>query len=120
LRGVVPGVETRSCDIRDPAQVTAAIDGPLDALVANAGLGGPNEAGDGDRWHEIVETNLYGTYWCCRAAEPHLPDGGRIVVTASILARIGVSATPPTARRRRGCSGSSAPSPPSSRRARSR
>jgi NAD(P)-dependent dehydrogenase (short-subunit alcohol dehydrogenase family) len=84
-------VETRSCDIRDPAQVAAAIDGPLDALVANAGLGGPNEAGDGDRWDEIVKTNLYGTYWCCRAVEPHLPDGGRIVVTASILARIGVS-----------------------------
>jgi len=70
--------------------VLAAIDGPLDALVANAGLGGPNEGGDGDRWDEIVQTNLYGTYWCIRAAEPHLPDGGRVVVTSSILARIGV------------------------------
>jgi NAD(P)-dependent dehydrogenase (short-subunit alcohol dehydrogenase family) len=70
--------------------VRAAIDEPLDALVANAGAGGPNEGGDGDRWDEIVQTNLYGTYWCARAAEPHLPDGGRIVVTSSILARIGV------------------------------
>ena len=43
-----------------------------------------------DRWHDILQTNLYGTYWCCRAAEPHLADGGRIVVTSSILARIGV------------------------------
>ena len=91
LRAVVDGAETRACDIRDPAQVAAAINRSLDALVANAGLGGPNEPGAGDRWHEIVETNLYGTYWCCRAAEPHLPDGGRIVVTASILARIGVA-----------------------------
>jgi NAD(P)-dependent dehydrogenase (short-subunit alcohol dehydrogenase family) len=91
LREVVPGAETRACDIRDPAQVASAIDGPLDALVANAGVGGPNERGRADRWHEIVETNLYGTYWCCRAAEPHLPEGGRIVVTASILARIGVA-----------------------------
>jgi len=87
----VPGARTIACDIRDPAQVDAAIDAPLDALVANAGLGGPNDAGADDRWDEIVQTNLYGTYWCCRAAEPHLPDGGRIVVTSSILARIGVA-----------------------------
>ena len=60
-------------------------------LVANAGIGGPNAAGESDRWDDIVQTNLFGTYWCCRAAEPHLPDGGRIVVTSSILARIGVS-----------------------------
>ena len=51
----------------------------------------PERAGDGDRCDDIVQTNLYGTYWCCRAAEPHLPDGGRIVVTSSILARIGVA-----------------------------
>lgn len=38
-----------------------------------------------------MRTNLYGTYWCTRAAEPLLPDGGRIVVTSSILARIGVA-----------------------------
>jgi NAD(P)-dependent dehydrogenase (short-subunit alcohol dehydrogenase family) len=58
--------------------------------VANAGVGGPNAPGDGDRWDDIVQTNLYGTYWCVRAAAPHLSDGGRIVVTSSILARIGV------------------------------
>jgi NAD(P)-dependent dehydrogenase (short-subunit alcohol dehydrogenase family) len=87
---VVDGVTTRSVDIRDRDAVRAAMDGPLDALVANAGIGGPNEDGDGDRWDDIVQTNLYGTYWCARAAEAHLPDGGRIVVTSSILARIGV------------------------------
>jgi NAD(P)-dependent dehydrogenase (short-subunit alcohol dehydrogenase family) len=91
LRDVVPGATTRSVDVRDRASVFTAIDGPLDALVANAGIGGPNDAGDGDRWDDIVQTNLYGSYWCCRAAEPHLADGGRIVVTSSILARIGVA-----------------------------
>jgi NAD(P)-dependent dehydrogenase (short-subunit alcohol dehydrogenase family) len=91
LRDVVPGASTGSCDIRNRDEVIAAIDGPLDALVANAGIGGPNEAGYGDRWDDIVQTNLFGTYWCVRAAEQHLPDGGRIVVTSSILARIGVS-----------------------------
>jgi NAD(P)-dependent dehydrogenase (short-subunit alcohol dehydrogenase family) len=91
LRDVVPEATTRSCDIRNHDEVFAAIDGPLDALVANAGIGGPNEPGYGDRFDDIVQTNLFGTYWCVRAAEQHLPDGGRIVVTSSILARIGVS-----------------------------
>ncbi len=91
LRDVAPGATTRSVDIRDRDAVFAAFAEPLDALVANAGVGGPNEPGERDRFDEIVRTNLDGTYWCCRAAEPHLPDGGRIVVTSSILARIGVA-----------------------------
>jgi NAD(P)-dependent dehydrogenase (short-subunit alcohol dehydrogenase family) len=90
LRDVVPGATTRSCDIRDREQVAAAINEPLDALVANAGIGGPNASGKDDRWDDILQTNLSGTYWCVRAAEPLLPEGGRIVVTSSILARIGV------------------------------
>jgi NAD(P)-dependent dehydrogenase (short-subunit alcohol dehydrogenase family) len=91
LQDVVPGATLRACDIREREQVLAAIDEPLDFLVANAGIGGPNEPGDRDRWDDIVQTNLAGTYWCCRAAERHLPDGGRIVITSSILARIGVA-----------------------------
>jgi NAD(P)-dependent dehydrogenase (short-subunit alcohol dehydrogenase family) len=91
LRDVVAGAATRACDIRVEEQVRAAIDAPLDALVANAGIGGPNADGAGDRFDDIVRTNLYGTYWCIRAAIPHLPDGGRVVVTSSILARIGVA-----------------------------
>ena len=90
LRDVVPDARTRACDIRDRHQVLAAIDEPLDALVANAGVGGPNDAGEDDRFDDIVQTNLYGTYWCARAAQPQLTDGGRIVVISSILARIGV------------------------------
>ncbi len=82
--------EGYACDIRDPEQVEAVFDriGPLDALVANAGIGGPNEAGPGDRFEDLVATNLTGTYWCARAAQR---GGARhVVVIASILARIGV------------------------------
>ena len=91
LGDVVRGAATRSLDIRDRDAVFAAFEEPLDILVANAGIGGENKPGDGDRWDDIVATNLSGTYWCCRAAEPLLADGGRIIVTSSILARIGVS-----------------------------
>jgi NAD(P)-dependent dehydrogenase (short-subunit alcohol dehydrogenase family) len=91
LQDVVPGATVRSVDIRDRDAVLAAFSEPLDVLVANAGIGGENVTDEGDRWDDIIGTNLSGTYWCCRAAEPLLPDGGRIVVTSSILARIGVA-----------------------------
>src|SRR5258707_13222680 len=53
LRDVVPGATTKCDDIRDREAVREAFDGPLDALVANAGVGGPNERGEGDRWDDI-------------------------------------------------------------------
>jgi NAD(P)-dependent dehydrogenase (short-subunit alcohol dehydrogenase family) len=85
------GATIRDVDISDRQAVFAAFTEPLDALVANAGIGGANEPGENDRFDEILKTNLYGTYWCVRAAEPLLADGGRIVVTSSILSRIGVA-----------------------------
>ncbi len=87
-------------DIRDRAQVDGAFaaanaaQGPLYALVACAGAGGPNAAGPEDRFEDLVATNLTGTYWCARAAERHLepgPEARHLVVVASILARIGVA-----------------------------
>src|SRR5262245_37112799 len=59
-----PEVLVGACDIRDQAAVDAAFAaivrerGPVAALVANAGTGGPNEAGPGDRWDDLVATNL--------------------------------------------------------------
>ena len=85
------GATVRVVDISDRDAVFAAFTEPLDGLVANAGIGGGNEPGPNDRFDEILQTNLYGTYWCARAAEPLLADGGRIVVTSSILSRIGVA-----------------------------
>jgi NAD(P)-dependent dehydrogenase (short-subunit alcohol dehydrogenase family) len=93
------GAGVASCDIRDREQVDAAFAaavaerGPVHALVANSGLGGPNEDGDGDRFDDLVATNLNGTYYCVRAAVRHLepgPERRDVVVIASILARIAV------------------------------
>jgi NAD(P)-dependent dehydrogenase (short-subunit alcohol dehydrogenase family) len=94
------GAFTAAVDIRDGEQVergfaaAAAANGPLHALVANSGIGGPNEPGGGDRFHDLVATNLVGTYLCARAAQRHLapaPARRDVVVVSSILARIGVS-----------------------------
>jgi NAD(P)-dependent dehydrogenase (short-subunit alcohol dehydrogenase family) len=39
----------------------------------------------------VIATNLHGTYYCCKAALPLLPDdGGRIVNIASVLGLRGV------------------------------
>ena len=93
------GGGAHDCDIRDRRQVdeafaaAAAARGPIHALVANSGIGGPNADGPDDRFTEIVETNLFGTYWCIRAAVRHLapgPERRDVVVIASILARIAV------------------------------
>lgn len=85
------GAEGYACDIRDRDEVDAVFDriGPLDALVANAGIGGRNEPGSDDRFEDLVATNLTGTYWCARAAQRH--GVGHLVVIASILGRIGVA-----------------------------
>jgi ketoreductase len=89
------------CDIRDRGKVERAFAdavaalGPVHALVAASGLGGPNADGPGDRFDELVQVNLNGTYYCCRAAMRHLadgPDARHLVVISSILARIAVPA----------------------------
>ena len=88
-----------TADVRERGSVDAAFDavrarfGPLHVVVANAGAGGPNGPGPGDRWDEIVRTNLDGAYFTLRAFERNLaPDAGwtHAVVISSCVARFGV------------------------------
>ena len=72
--------------------VTAEL-GPLHILVANAGIGGPNDLGEGDRWDEIVRANLDGAYFCIRAFEESMERGSNprhVLVISSCVARFGV------------------------------
>ena len=66
--------------------------GRVDALINNAGTAGTNALdGDDDLWHAIIASYLHGTYQCCKAALPLLPDnGGRIINMASVLGLRGV------------------------------
>lgn len=94
------GVFVAPADIRDAAAVHAAVAAGAEALgpyrggVANAGVGGPNEPGAADRFADLVQTNLVGTYSTLRAVQAHLlpPSAGTrgLVATASVLGRFGV------------------------------
>jgi NAD(P)-dependent dehydrogenase (short-subunit alcohol dehydrogenase family) len=67
----------------------------IHGLVANAGVGGENYWGDGDRWNEIVGTNLSGTYNLVNSLLPNLrlakSEYKHIIITSSVLARLGVA-----------------------------
>jgi len=83
-----------ACDVGNAASVRAAFGlvERVDALVNCAGIAGANRLdGDDTLWHAIIDSNLHGTYYCCKAALPLLPEGtGRIVNIASVLGLRGV------------------------------
>jgi len=89
-----------TADVRARASVDAALAairarlGPLHAVVANAGVGGPDDLGAGDRWDEIVRTNLDGAYFTLRAFERNLASESgwcHAIVISSCVARFGVA-----------------------------
>jgi NAD(P)-dependent dehydrogenase (short-subunit alcohol dehydrogenase family) len=86
-------------DIRQPESLEAVVaahpDLALDAIIANAGMGGKNHFGAGDRWQAIIDTNLTGTYHTVQHFLPALQRGKNpyrhILITSSVLARLGVA-----------------------------
>ncbi|MBV8777955.1 MAG: SDR family oxidoreductase [Alphaproteobacteria bacterium] len=91
-------------DMTDPGSIeralaaTTAQVGPPDILVNNAGITGPNHPLDQyriDDWRRVIEIDLMGVYYCCRAVVPSMRrrDGGkgagRIVNIASIAGKEG-------------------------------
>jgi len=66
--------------------------GPLDGLVAAAGISGMSPVdGDSDAFFDqILATDLTGPWNTVRAFLPKLGPGGRIVLVSSVLGRFGV------------------------------
>lgn len=82
-------------DLRDADDASQAIEGAvqqfggLDILVNNAGIGIFRTVADTDvaSWHDVIETNLSGIFFCCHAAIPHLKKrGGGWIINISSLA----------------------------------
>lgn len=84
------------CDVRDENQVKAMFDecvrvfGGVDVLVNNAGVGifGKTvEEMSSDEFRLILETNLFGVFYCCHVAIPLMKKrGGGYIFNISSLA----------------------------------
>jgi len=96
------GVETLGLplDVRDSAAVAAMVErtkaafGRIDILVNNAGTTQrePLSALTEAQWDAVVDTNLKGTWLCCRAVEPVMRGAGwgRIINISSMLGQVGL------------------------------
>jgi len=93
-------VHTAIADISDRDQIEAAVAsttgklGGIDVLIANAGLTGPNAPTweyPPDEWRRVVDVNLVGTFYCCRAVAPIMlrQNYGRIVMISSVAGKDG-------------------------------
>jgi 3-oxoacyl-[acyl-carrier protein] reductase len=91
-----PGrVETLEADARRYDDVERAVNavagrfGGLDILVNNAGIGLFVDVAEmtPQEWSEVIDTNLTGVFFACRAAIPHMRRrGGGFIVNISSLA----------------------------------
>lgn len=90
--------ELLQLDVTSPESLAKAVEdfpyNHLDGVIANAGIGGENRFGPEDRWDEILQTNLTGTY---RSVMHFLPlllkttsKYRYVVILSSVLARLGV------------------------------
>ncbi|EIW68635.1 hypothetical protein TREMEDRAFT_31612 [Tremella mesenterica DSM 1558] len=79
-------------DIRDEAGCNRVIEsvvkawGRIDVLVNNASVMYDQKSITDittEQFKRTMETNIYGTFFLTRAAVPHIPKGGSIIITAS-------------------------------------
>jgi NAD(P)-dependent dehydrogenase (short-subunit alcohol dehydrogenase family) len=93
------GASFTAADVTDEDAISRVVDetirqhGRIDVLVANAGTAGigrwPDEPTD--EWRAIVDLNLNGTMFTCRAAWPHLiASAGSVVIISSLSAIMGI------------------------------
>jgi NAD(P)-dependent dehydrogenase (short-subunit alcohol dehydrogenase family) len=77
--------EAVTMDVTDSARVSqvaaelAARNGKVDILVNNAGIARSETAAEkvaDEHWLNVIDVNLNGTFWCCRAFGRHMLDAG--------------------------------------------
>ena len=91
---VVKVEQADAASVAAAAETTLAAFGRIDILVNNAGIAGPNMSLADyplDAWHDIININLNGVYYCCKYVVPAMKAQGygRIVNVASIAGKEG-------------------------------
>src|SRR5207244_7000676 len=85
----------QQADVRKYDEVERALNaaaarfGGIDILINNAGVGvfTPVAKMSVEQWHDVIDTNLTGVFYCCRAVLPHLRKrGGGWIINISSLA----------------------------------
>jgi 3-oxoacyl-[acyl-carrier protein] reductase len=101
----IEALGVRACavqaDVADSAQVKKMFDavraewGTVDVLVNNAGVAHVGLLTDmtDDEWRRVIDTDLSGTFYCCREALPDMirAHSGVIVNIASMWGEVGAS-----------------------------
>jgi NAD(P)-dependent dehydrogenase (short-subunit alcohol dehydrogenase family) len=96
----IGAAHTVALDVSDPNAVADAARaakealGGLDILIASAGITGatvPVKDFPIDSWRRVIDINLNGVFYCCRAVVPYLLENGygRIVNVASVAGKEG-------------------------------
>ncbi|MGB9179399.1 MAG: SDR family oxidoreductase [Pyrinomonadaceae bacterium] len=88
------GLTGAVCDVRDYEEVKALVEhtvaefGGVDVLVNNAGVGffGTVEAMSPEDFRAVLETNVFGVFYCCHEAIPQMKkrSGGYIINISSL------------------------------------
>lgn len=90
LRAEMPGVHVTHCDVSDADGAAEFINeaaqhlGGVDALINNAGIGGPTakvEDIDPEDWARCLDVCLTGQFNCTRIAIPYLRDSNNASIT---------------------------------------
>ena len=95
IRSLGRQVVAARADVRDQAQLRAAIDeavselGRLDVVCANAGIysSAPAHEMTEQAWQDLIDVNLTGVWLTCKVAVPHIIAGGRggvVIITSSV------------------------------------
>ncbi len=86
--------QSNPAQVEAAAQQTLAAFGTIDILVNNAGIAGPNHPVADypiESWEQVINIDLNGVFYCCRALVPSMKQNGygRILNVASIAGKEG-------------------------------
>jgi SDR family mycofactocin-dependent oxidoreductase len=97
-------IYTGQADVRDAAQLRQVLEaatqqiGPVDIVLANAGIAPLNREPSDQEWQDVIDVNLTGAYNTVRVAIPPMIErgqGGAIVLTSSTAGINGIGGNTP-------------------------